>query len=441
MSEIIHGSLGNISMDVGASLSLSSAQHALDVRDWVSAEKAARRAIDAEPGNAAGHRMLAVALSHMGRHEEAISSVRVSMSLSIEAKNYSVLGMVYFHAADIVMAVASFKTALKIDPDFAEAAVNLSALYLTQHRFADAWPLWLARFATDDAPSSPVLSVQSMPGIMAADSVPIWDGKPYPGKTLLVWGEQGLGDQILFSSILRDLSKLRMNVALVCERRLLPLFSRSFPWLIVVAAGSRAMPQHDYQILMGELGRFFRGSVGKFAGRGGLLKASAVKTREFRKRMALPGPRKVIGVSWHSARREDGAEKSLSVEQLGALISRQEFCWLNLQYGPEGDKMIPGLSTDISVSATSDIDGLAAQIAGLDLLITVSNVTAHIGAALGVETWLLEPLGKGSRWYWGTKDYPSPWYPGVRAFHQAVPGEWGPVLEEVGTALGVWHGR
>lgn len=412
-----------------------SIQTALDKRQWAVATELAREAV--WYGDDV-HRLLAVALSHQGMHEDALKEVRQAIETAPhDAKCHTALGTVLFHLGDATSALRAFEAGYQLDPGFAEAAANLAAMRLMQGHFAEAWPLFLARFSMNvpsPVPSSPLGTAQI--GKYEATTEPaVWDGKPYPGKTLLVWGEQGIGDQILFSNMLCDLSTLPMAVAVVCERRLLPLFTRSFPKIVFVAAGSVAMPKYDYQILIGELGRFYRQSVDKFPQRpNGWLKASPAKGAAFKARFIGHQSRAVVGISWRSDRLDDGAEKSVPPTLLKPILGVNVVRWLNLQHGAF-------LSTDIfperdgAVDPETDLDGLAAQLKGINLFITASNSTAHLAAALGVETWLMAPLGKGARWYWGTSETPSPWYQNLRVFRQTTPGQWAPVMADVKAAL------
>jgi hypothetical protein len=118
--------------------------------------------------------------------------------------------------------------------------------------------------------------------------------------------------------------------------------------------------------------------------------------------------------------------------------------FVNLQYGPqalEADGIPVGPGSDLirlqSVDAHDDLEGLAALIETCDVVVSVSNTTAHLAAALGKPLLLLLPLGRGHFWYWhcGTLDQPVPWYADVRRFVQRTPGDWTPVVADVLAAL------
>ncbi|MGH8622785.1 MAG: hypothetical protein ACRET3_11645 [Burkholderiales bacterium] len=89
------------------------------------------------------------------------------------------------------------------------------------------------------------------------------------------------------------------------------------------------------------------------------------------------------------------------------------------------------------VDLFNDLEALAALCAACDLVITVSNVTAHMAGALGKPVWLLPPASQGKIWYWFSGRSDSPWYPSMRIFEQAVPGSWREVLDGVARELTV----
>lgn len=159
------------------------------------------------------------------------------------------------------------------------------------------------------------------------------------------------------------------------------------------------------------------------------------------------GPRPRIGIAWRSANAEYGRHKSLRLADLVPVLRRRDAFWVDLQYGDtQAERMAlatehgAGLWHDDTVDPLADLDAAAAQIAALDLVISVSNTTVHLAGALGVPTWLMLPArGYGLHWYWGADRPDSPFYPTVRCFRQqdAAAG-WGAVVAGVAAALDGW---
>jgi ADP-heptose:LPS heptosyltransferase len=148
----------------------------------------------------------------------------------------------------------------------------------------------------------------------------------------------------------------------------------------------------------------------------------------------------LIGVSWHSRRATLGLAKSLPLSAWAPILAVPGPTFVSLQYGEtEADLAQAGLAghavhADPEIDATHDLPALSAQIAAMDLVISVSNTTAHLAGALGVPVWTLAPTGGGSLWYWFHPRNPwqqSPWYPRLRVYHQDRPGHWGDLLHRV----------
>ena len=173
----------------------------------------------------------------------------------------------------------------------------------------------------------------------------------------------------------------------------------------------------------------------------GFLQADADASAAYRDRLATQsGGRPCIGLSWRSSNAVYGAQKSLALADLSPLLrARPDLFWVDLQYGetaPERAEAGDLLWHDPAIDPLRDLDATAAQYAALDLVITTSNTAAHLAGALGVPTWLLLPApGFGLLWYWQLERADSPFYPAMRCFRQAAPGDWACVVAAVRTAL------
>ena len=136
------------------------------------------------------------------------------------------------------------------------------------------------------------------------------------------------------------------------------------------------------------------------------------------------------------------AEKKTSLVDWRPILKVSDIRWIDLQYGDtshERAAVKAELGIEVvhveGVDQTRDLDALAALIGACDLVISISNTTAHIAAAVGTPTWIMVPRGNGKLWYWFTESGPSPWYKGARLFHQNKPGDWKPVIEAAASEL------
>ncbi|WP_300302646.1 tetratricopeptide repeat protein [Ferrovibrio sp.] len=306
-----------------------------------------------------------------------------------------------------------YRGLLQKHPEDANTHNNLGIMLLHLGRYAEAWPHFAWRVG-----SSGWTTPDSSRGL------PLWDGKfPPPGR-LLVWREQGVGDEILFSSLLPELLAGGADVVVATERRLVPLFSRSFPGITVVPNEDpldietlRLVCQRPF----GDLGAILRPDINSFGRHpAAYLKVDHARRDAFRQRYAASGQVRV-GISWNSNNRRTGSSKSVALADLAPFMRESDAGFISLQYGDAaaeaaGFAQQSGLPLlhDAEVDPLKDIDAQAAQIAALDIVVTVSTAAAHLAAAIGVPTLLLLPGPRGQLWYWGADGERTPWYPCVR---------------------------
>ncbi|MCC7273065.1 MAG: tetratricopeptide repeat protein [Alphaproteobacteria bacterium] len=276
-------------------------------------------------------------------------------------------------------------------------------------------------------------------------ALPAWDGGPVPGG-LLVWGEQGVGDVVLYASQLADLLARVDRVALAVDRRLVPLLARSFPAIRVVdvAAIGPAAATAAAQVPIGSLGLRLRPSLAAFPPGRPYLRPDPGRTAALRRRYrALPGEGPVVGLSWTSTA---SRFKTTALAQWAAILAVPGVRFVSLQYGDHATEIDAVFAAtgvrvhrDAAIDALADLDGFAAQVAAMDLVLTVSNTTAHFAGALGVPCRVLVPRGRGSLWYWFDGREDSPWYPPtLRLFHQRRHFDWPGTLAAAAAAVPEW---
>lgn len=242
---------------------------------------------------------------------------------------------------------------------------------------------------------------------------PEWDGVSTDGR-LLVIGEQGLGEEILFSS---QLSWLRPAVV-GADPRLVPLLARSFPRheFVPKAKLAEMVTDGDAYVEAMDLMR-----IGKATGNSSAwLIPDMARAAHYRGQLETEFTGKaLVGLSWFSSRQGLGDSKSIPPADLMPLVSSQRAVFLNLQYGEVRiDSEVwertgcPLYAID-GLDVTNDLDGLASLIAALDVVVTCSNTTAHLAGAMGKRTILMAPGGRFVLWYWGRDGNRTPWYPSV----------------------------
>ena len=381
------------------------------------------------------HNNMGNALDGQGKPDQAIACFRRALDIRPDfAEAHHNLGNTLKKDGRLDEAAASLRRAMEIDPDYAEAHWNYSHVLLLQGKLAEGWHEHEWRWRCANSPSQK----RDFPQ-------PPWRGSEPRGKTILVWGEQGVGDEVLFAGMIPDLMDAGAKVVIESDRRLVPLFQRSFPEAECIAEADPPDPKAasgdiDFQIPSGSLGRWWRPDPDSFPGRPAYLKADPARRAVMRGKLEDGGPSLIVGIAWSSINPDIGREKSLSLGDLKPLAEIPGLRLVDLQYGDtarERDAFAAATGTAIlhdgGIDQMADLDAFAAQIAALDLVVTVSNTTAHLAGALGVPAWVLLNTVPLSCWMMERED--SPWYPSVRLFRQTERGAWPKVVDAVSAAL------
>lgn len=384
----------------------------------------------------------------LGRLDRAEGDAREAVAADPGfAAGWNTLGSVLMAGGRAGDALDAFGQAVRADPakdapSNAQARFNRSIALLTLGRLAEGWDEYEQGWA-----------VPSGRFPRAGFPQPLWDGRPLDGGALLVWGEQGLGDEVMFASLIPQLAEDGVRVVLDCDARLAPLLGRGLPnnqlGVTVVArteplAGRLTAPDVVAQIPAGSLPRLMRRRIGDFAGRQPpFLKADPDRVAELRRRCGdgHGEGRRLIGISWSSKNASVGHLRSIPPDRLaraldGALDGapdRPEVKLVSLQYGDVAAEVAAAGVSDPGLDAWGDIDGLAALIAAMDLVVSVDNSTVHLAGGLGRPTWALLP--HAADWRWMQERHETVWYPSVRLFRQDRPGDWDGVLRDLGKAM------
>lgn len=269
-----------------------------------------------------------------------------------------------------------------------------------------------------------------------------WNGDNKP-KSLLLFREQGIGDEIMFSSFYPSIHQITEKLTVVCDDRLQALLSHSYPDIQFVChqdVASIDTNLHDFFLYAADCGHYAHKDIGW---KNGYLKPDSQRSQILREKYQTLFPdKKLIGFSWKSTREGIlGEQRAAPLALWKNVLINPDCQFINLQYGDIKDDlryMRETLGVDIyedpDIDCHRDIDGLAAQMAALDLVITTTNTTAHLAAAINAPTWITTPVGVGTFWCWGFREK-TPFYPEARLFRAKKFGEWEPVIQAVDEAL------
>lgn len=350
------------------------------------------------------------------------------------ADAYVVRGLLRHAVGDTDAALSCFDQAITLAPNNAEAYYNRALTLLAAQRFDAGWPAYEWRLHSQQ------IAAKALAHTIATQA-PTWQGEP--GHDVLVLPEQGLGDQIFYAGMFAALGEKTHTLTVGADQRLLPLLNRSFQDIHFIASENlQAAPAYSMkasaQIHMGSLGQFLRtGEPPTWRVCQPYLRADPERTAQLRAELQSRG-RLICGLSWGSVNADHGQHKSMRLAELHPLLSVSEAAFVNLQYGDtEAERAALAASHHLhvhqceSVKNLTDIDGLAALISACDVVVTISNSTAHLAAALGKPVLVMLPAGEGLLWYWHRERTDSPWYPSVQLLRQTTAGDWSSVIKSV----------
>lgn len=275
---------------------------------------------------------------------------------------------------------------------------------------------------------------------------PRWLGERLTGKSIAIWTEFGLGDEIMFSRFApvfkHNLGAARVSV--LCQDPIYSLLQEGLMDTDLVLPVSRVseLPPHDYWVFPHSIPLYASLNVSNIPN-ATYLSVSGVRQADWAARLGLPASQLSVGVVWQGdPTHENDANRSLaSLQVLEPLLGIKGVHFISLQKGKgEGEAAERAQSSGGSFTAIGhelqDFADTAAVIAQLDLVITVDTSVAHLAGAMGKTTWLMLPTVCDWRWLYECED--SPWYPSMRIFRQQQLGQWSPVLRRMAHKLEGW---
>lgn len=290
-----------------------------------------------------------------------------------------------------------FDRTSRIDPDFAESALHRAMFNLQNGDLTAGWRDYRRRFA----------------GRGYADrqlTFPPWRGESLAGKRVLVWREQGVGDEILFSSCLPDLARITAQTTFECDSRLVSLFARSFPGLRCIATGLNAGGgDYDCHLPLGALSESVRPSLASFPATTAWLRPDPALVRHWRGRLDQLSAGLNVGLAWKSGlTTADRADAYTQFADWAGLLQTPGVNVINLQYGDCAAELAAAAGALLvwgDLDLKNDFEQVAALCANLDLVICPATAVGELAAAVGTPVWRLGGLDwttLGSRvrpWY------------------------------------------
>ena len=375
-------------------------------------------------------------LTELGRLQEALACFEKAIGLQPDlAETYSNRGNALKALNLLDDALANFDEALRLKPDLPSARYNKSFIVLQRDNLVEGFELQLSRWDTSEFTWK-----------RPTTSIPAWSGAPFSGE-LLLWGEQGIGDEVFHASMLSLLDPGKIAITVSADVRLHPAYERSFPGIKLLDRNltrNTVEGPFDFQAPVGDLGYLLKVDRETLARRRYPYLKSCPSRRS---RLLADSPflqkSPVCGVSWRSGNSKNGQNRSVQLHEFLGQLKGSEITFVSLQYGDvasdvENARRQAGIDVEVlpGLDTFHDIDGLLALIDLCDIVYTIDNATAHFAGALGKTSVVIVPSGKGRYWYWGEEGQ-STWYPSVSIVQQQKTGHWTSALArasgEVGT--------
>jgi len=379
----------------------------------------------------------AATLQALGRFEEAESDATRAIVRGEVVTGWTARGGIEAERGALDLAIESIHRALAADPEYADAHWNLSLALLAAGQLAEGWREYEWRW-----------QASTRTGPFRDPGCPAWDGEPVAGQRVLVWREQGLGDELLFLTCLDDLVAAGATVTALVSPRLVSLVRRSWPAVEVLADGDSvtAGGPADRHLPLGSLPRLFRASLGAFPRRETVLRPDPALVAEWRERIAALGSGPKLGWCWRSGLQTSQRSRQYApVASWAPVLGTPGVTWVNLQYDDcEAELAQVERATGLTIHRWPDLDlrddleSVAALISALDGVVTAPTAVSSFAGALGVRTWQLDA---GTDWT-AHGEPRSPWFPSIELVRRG-PAErgWIDAMDRLRGELTAWIGE
>ena len=335
-------------------------------------------------------------------------------------------------SGDLGAALSRVQAVLSEHPDDALVHWTMALILLKEGRFAEAWP------------HHEIGLPQRLQNNRYGASGKPWRGESLADKRVLIYGEQGLGDEIMFASCIPDVLRHASSCVIECAPKLEKLFALSFPSALIHAGQARENRDWlerfgpiDYEIPSGTLPSTFRRTLADFP-REPYLRIPQEARDKWRRRLAALGPGLNVGISWRGGTKTTGIyARSIPLEHWQPILTSPGVNFINLQYNDCAAEVQAAMqSTGATITtwqdALDEYAETAALVAALDLVITVCTSIVFVASGLGRPVWVMAPPGASWRYVRGQSH--TPWAPTAEIFWRQG-ASWDDVISDVADRL------
>ena len=390
------------------------------------------KAIGVNPNVAEYYNNFGNVFVQQGKIGEAIAAFRKATILRPSyPKAFSNFGNALKKAGQFELATAAYQKAVALAPNYLEAKWNLGLLQLLQGDFAQGWAGFEQRLEIDEIRAG-----------KRQFKEPRWNGEALNGKRILLHVEQGFGDTMQFARYASLVADRGGKVALEVPPELSRLFTGLRGVETIVARGE-LLPEFDIHCPLLSLPMVFGTTLATIPNSVPYLLAPNQLFEQWSHKFSAYGNRLKVGLAWAgNPRQRNDRNRSMQFDQLCELTNISGIDFFSLQVGPAAAQG----ATSKHFARVNDLTGelkdfadTAGLIQCLDLVVSVDTAVAHLAGALGKPVWV--PLAFVPDWRWHLNRADSPWYPTMRLFRQAKPGDWSAPMREIAIALDSMRAR
>lgn len=384
------------------------------------------------PNSAEAYLNKGAILSYSNKCQESLFYLNKSIQLNCsDAYAYVLKGEALNILKKFDEAIVNLKIAIEHDNNNYDAHYNLAISFFNKLDYKLGWKEYEWRWHLSNMKSRKFVTFK-----------PKWNGTKKP-NSLLIWYEQGIGEQILFSSVFYNLEYYPQKIYIYIDKKLKSIYERSFPKFIFLDSMHEVNKiDFDEHCSFGDVASLFINKADDFNTNyfPYLLIDNDLHQREVI-RIEENDQLITCGLSWHSYGSNFGSEKSIPLNELKELFKIKNIQWINLQYFSESEnenKLIKDIIKNLKINfindinfESSNIDTLSSLITSCDVVISCSNSTAHLAGALNKDTCLILPKNRGRLWFWNEYERKCLWYPSIKIFNQTNIDNWDEPIEGV----------
>ncbi|MGL1933534.1 MAG: tetratricopeptide repeat-containing glycosyltransferase family protein [Fibrobacterales bacterium] len=392
-------------------------------RRYKDAIRSFSRGCDIDPTISDMYLKMGLAYTGIGEKLNAIWAYTVALQndpMNVGAHNN--LGTLHLVENKIDQAITFFSEAQRVAPGDSVSGWNLAKCYFLQGDLHKGWPLYHHRW-----------EVFGKNYMQRNFHRPEWNNEPLNGKRIVLYNEQGIGDQIQNLRFVAHLQQLGAHVIVECHPSLYNLVHTNF--LVQTVEHGTALPEYDYFCSFNSLPAKLNVSQSDVGCSAPYIVSESILSKEWYSRLALLGALPRIGIVWAgNSKHPNDRLRSTPYETFIDLFVGIECSIVNLQVGADTEVFDDTESYRFNaVPYLKDYNETVALIENLDLVIAVDTSVVHLCGAMHKPVWALLAYNPDWRWMLNCRD--TYWYPSVELFRQESAGDWKGTISTVNNAL------